>query len=214
MRKKELVKEERRKRWAQIAIGLFIIVIMVLSIVQIADYQNAGGVEYNGYTFEQSPEGIAVKLEKKTITVQSFPLERNGSVFQLQNLYGGVIPITTVPGIAPLVQDADYVIVLFDPNTGAEQLQFLDYARFELSKELPNMVSAVTQNSTAYPALPVVACEQAGGGYVVVEMKLVNETNVTFTREGDCLTVTGDPYGLLAAKDYLLLSYYGVITDA
>ncbi len=217
MKRSERASGVWKQRLSQIAIGLFLVALMILSIVQFANNNatNSGGLTFNKHDFTQVRDGLSVTAGGKQLTVQDFPVAQNASTLTFQSVYGLIIPVEAQPGISTILKNATYIVTTFDPTADAQRLQFVDMARFDLSQQLPNTYSGQLENSTAYPGVPVATCADAVNGAVVIRLIVTNQTssNATIAAAGDCITATGDPYGLVAAKDYLILSYYGVIPD-
>lgn len=218
MTRRERAREDQRRRWSQIIIGLFICLLMVLSIVQFADYNNSsatGGLTFNKHTFTAVPEGFKVTVDGLEVIVDDLPLGYNGSTVEFQNLYYDRVTVRADPGVMAAVRSASFRVVAFDPLTSSPAIEYVELARFKLMQYVPNTVSAVLRNSTTYSALPLVSCADAQGGVVVIKLFSTNETSngATLTQEGSCITVEGNPASLLAAKDYLILGSLGVIPD-
>jgi hypothetical protein len=74
----------------------------------------------------------------------------------------------------------------------------------------------VLRNSTKFPTLGELNCSAAQPGFPILQFLAPNASEqglLTVTAAGECITVSGDAYGLLAAKDYFLLATHGVIPN-
>jgi hypothetical protein len=217
MGRREEREERRRKRWGQIAIGLLLVFLMVVSIVQFSENQtpSTGNLGFNGYVFTPVAEGFSVKAAGRELIVQDLPVGQNGSSVTFQNLYYDFITVEAPSGIGAQLRNASFIITTFDPGLGQPGLQYVDLSRLDLYKALPNVVGGILRNSTDYQGLPVATCADAKPEVPVIEFRAQNETNgTTILRNSSCLVVVGTPQGVLAAKDYLILAYAGVIPDA
>lgn len=203
----------------QIVVGLFLVALMILSIVQYADNATSGSqssLSFKGVGLTQTAQGFTFTAHGKDVLLNDLPVVQNGSAVTFQDLYGNFIVVNGTGGIAPLLQNVSVIVVAFDPNTTQPAIQYVELARLSLYQTLPNVVSAMTWNSTAYPGLPVANCSDANAQVTVIQLLVENESlssSATVVADGSCLRVTGSPEGVLAAKDYLLLSYEGVIAQ-
>jgi len=218
MGRREERSERQRKRWGQIAIGLLLVFLMIVSIVQFSDNRttSTGNLRFNGYAFTPVAEGFSVKAAGRELIVQDLPLGQNGSSVTFQNLYYDLITVEVPLGLGAQLRNATFIVTTFDPGLGQPGIQFVDLSRLDLYKALPNVVGAILRNSSDYQGLPVATCADAKPEVPVIELRALNETanGTTITRNGSCLVVVGTPQGVLAAKDYLILAYAGVIPDA
>lgn len=216
MGRKDRQVEQRRQRIGQLAIALFIVILMVLSMFAfVSDPQQSGTVKYNGQTFTRVPDGFFTEAGGQELLLHSLPLERNGTVYLFQDIFNSFVEIDADPLLLSRLRDAAFIVVTFDPDTSASAIPFIEQVRFDLSQQLPDVISAKAANSTAYPALPVVTCADAQPDMPVISFVLLNESErrSSIVLDGECIVVSGDPQGLLVGKDFLLLSYYGVFDE-
>ncbi len=208
-------REAKRQRWAQIAIGVFLILLMVVSIAQVSLDQNSNNkIRYHDTTFRLTPQGFVAKVEGVTQQYDAAPFsEENGTIF-FQGVHGGVTALKPAPGVGALLQQAQVLALTFDPRTPPELASFLDLVRLQLSQAFPNVVNGMLLNVSDY-TLPVINCSMATSQGPVIQL-LINSTgkdvaNITLVK--NCITIRATPAGMLAASSYLRLARAGVIHD-
>lgn len=209
MGRRERQMEKRRQRWGQIAIGILLIFLMVASILQFGSDKSTNSMSYNGQTFKATQQGFTTKLGGTTVVLQDWPLNVNASQVFMQNIYGNVVLVTVDPGVLELLASTDTFGVTFNPESPA--IEFVDLSRFDLAQHY-SVVSGQLWNSSNYE-MPVFNCSAATPQIPVVQLLITNSSNASITLNGNCLTLSGDPQGLLATKDYLILAKYGVFSN-
>jgi len=212
MGKRERQKQQRRQRWGQVAIGIFIALLMILSVIQFSNNgSSSNALTFNRKRFTLQQDGFRVKADGQQLLVQDLPIEGNVANATYQNLYGTYITVTADPAAIALLENASAFVLTFDPATEQPAIRSIDFIRYDLAQRLGKVYGAVLANSTAYPSLPVVGCDQTSTQMPVVQLLASNETTSSITLVDGCVTITGDAQALLAAKDHLLLSFVGVI---
>lgn len=205
-RRARLAADARRRRFGQIAIGLLLVVLMVFSIVGYGVGNNPQRVADS--RFEMTDEGFVLK--ETGMLLHAIPLERTDEGQIMQNFLGTIVRVSPEADVAPLLTDAQYIATTFDPSTPQPDIQFVELARFSMQQALPNVFSGILAPSQNYPAVQTVTCASAEPTYPVVQMIVTNETlGATITRNGSCVTIAGDAQGVLAAKDWILLTVTG-----
>ncbi len=210
-------RRERRQRIGQLLIGLFLVAVMLFSILGYGlSNRQEDPFTFNGKRFTQTMDGFTLTASGKKLLLQNLPLEGNAENATYQNLFGAYLQVSGDPAVFPALREATGLTFTFDPNAEQPAIQFLELARFDLAQALGNVYGGVLEESDQYPLLPVVDCAQATTQLPVISF-LIDENatgTVRFAAEGDCITVTSDPWGVLAAKDHLLLVLLGVMPDA
>lgn len=213
MGRRERQREAQRQRWAQIAVGLILVFLMVLSLVQFGSNNNtATRVTFNKEKFTLDQEGWHAKIDGEEMLFHSVPLEGNTSKVVMQSVFSGVTVVSAEAAIGGLLQNADSLQVTFDQTIPADFMQPVDQARFELSQNF-QVVNGILGESDVY-SLPVITCASSSESTPVIAF-YVNQSayNVTITREDTCITVVSNALDALVAKDYLILASKGVIPD-
>jgi|GEM_PF-2499625 len=211
--------EQQRQRWSQIAIGVFLVLLMVLSIAQVSLNQDDGTTLAFGTTkFTRGAEGFTAKIAGVTHTYDFVPYSNSNGTLFFQNVQGGTVVLRHTPGAGQLLRDASFIALTFDPSVPATAAASLDYARFQLRKAFEGkalQTDGVIMNNSAYPDFPVIDCPSATTQIPVIKLVVANTTTgfANVTLNGTCLTILGDRLGIVAAKDYLLLAKDGVISD-
>ncbi len=207
--------EKKRQRWGQIAIGLLLVVLMVVSVAQVAVNQDPGGsYKFNDQKFSLQNDFFTAKIDGEVKAFRYAPVQGDMSNILFQNAFGDFVNITATPTINLFLQQSTYLLT-FDPNMPREMLPLMDQIRFELSDEFGTVYNGVTENSTDYPGLQVIDCQVGTSQVPVIKLTFSNATRpfTNITLDGSCIAVLGDPQGLLAARDYLVLGRAGVIPD-
>ncbi len=215
--RRERRSEKQRQRWGQIAIGVFLVLLMVLSIAQVSIDQNDGTTTAFGKTkFTRTADGFTAKVAGETRSYDFVPYEEsNGTVF-FESLQGAVVDVRPAPGAGKLLSDASFIAITFDPGAPAETASLMDLVRLELTRDFGNVFSGVLENSTLYPALQRVDCPSATPQVPVIKLLVANTTSTGFanaTLDGSCLTIIADAPSIVAVKDYLRLAKNGVMSD-
>ncbi len=212
MGRRERQAEKKRQRWAQIAIGVVLVLLMVVSIVQFGgNYSSNGSLTFNGHRFTAGKNGFTVKADGQQLQVLNMPLGQDPQGVTFHSAFGTAVRVDADPAALPLLTGAPFLVVTFDPASPFPDV--IDLVRLGLSQEYGNVASAVLRNSSQYSGLPVITCANASAQFPVLRLELANttqEANVTVS--DGCVTLAGDPQGLLAARDWLILAKHGVIT--
>jgi len=208
-------KEVKRQRWSQIAIGAFLILLMVVSIAQVSLDQNSNSkTAYHGTRFKLTPDGFTAKVAGQEERYEAVPFsDQNGTVL-FQSMRGGVVVLVPAPGVGALLKNAEVIALTFDPLTSPEVASFLDLVRLDLTQAFPNVVNGMLENVSAY-RLPLINCSMASPRSPVIKLLIANTTRtglVNVSLNGSCVTVSGDGAGLVAATAYLRLARDGVMS--
>lgn len=221
MSRKDDAKREFRQRVLQIIIGSFLVFLMVISIVQFANNGNSGSsgsFTFKNYVYTPiqitaGEPGFSLKVDGRKINVHYRPFEQNLTNFIMQNPLTGIAKVDMEDLADGPLHGATYTLTTFDPEINKGILPLIERVRIDFQEYLPNTIDGVLKNSTQYSTLPVINCSNAVNGVAVIELLVTNSTsnNATITRNGSCIILSGGPLGVLAAKDVLLLSYYGAL---
>jgi hypothetical protein len=180
----------KKKQFMTIIVGVFLIMLMVLSAVSLG--------------FDQSEEE-----DSETIVVYGleFLLSSNGYVAATDE--GGII-IQTSPEDLEEVEEFDWsilglatkVYISFDPEG-----YYSGAAVYEIEQNigLSGVVYSCYEDSEACTELPIKTCEDAEISTAVVVLEESDQTFVSY--ENNCLTITGQ--NLLRVVDSLIVQYYG-----
>lgn len=211
--------EQRRQRISQIAIGLLLVFLMVISILQVSlDQNNKQKYTFNKHNFIVERDHFKTKLNGAWKQFRFAPFEENGTKILFRTPYGVIVQFQSAPGVAQLLQQSSAWAVTFNPDAPPQLLQIIDGVRFELSREMEGMVgSGILTNATTnpdYQGFPRIDCDVATSQMPVIRLLLANMTSSPFaniTLNGSCITISGSPAGLAASRDYLLLARGGVV---
>jgi len=169
-------------------VGVFLIVLMMLSAVQLGDEDET--VSYNGLEFVQANNGWQTYTNDGTrVIVSSSPSSLVNETFAAVDL--------------SVFDRLSKVYVSVDPYDSS-----LGYALYDLERSFAFVSDAHTacfEDSEACMDLPLKTCDDASISTGIIVLKEANETVVTL--EGTCLTVEGK--NLLTLVDKLILDQYG-----
>ncbi len=225
-RKDRASHEQRRERVVQVGMGLFLALIMITSLIEFGrGGASPASITYEGVRFEPTSKGFTARLGRERLLglfpvggrewlFHYAPLSGDARNLLMRGLFGQPVTINAEDGAARLFRDASIVALTFDPGLEPPASTLLDLARFQLSRAYEGVFSGVLENSSAYPSLPVITCDESVASSMPVIRFLVNNdssSNVSLTLNGSCITVRSGPAGLLAAKDYLILTREGVV---
>ncbi len=159
---------ERKKRIFSILVGLFFIMIMVMSALYYG-MDDTEKIEYNGLKFVNSGQGwIAYNGEEK-IVIWTDPRELENYDVDIS----GFGDLTKVYLSVNPSEDIKYAVNDLEKNLEFKQLSLACYEDSELCAEMP-----------------LKNCEDATAYTGVIVLKEANETKVYL--EGNCLTIEGE----------------------
>jgi|GEM_PF-724596 len=199
--------ERKKKRMGRIlTIGIaFIMIASIFAIV--IDNQSQGTPSYNKHSFVASTNGYKTKI--------------NGVYQEFYYYPGDLEYISLSSDILTRIQKSQGIGFIFNPEDNVtENLQYIDVMRYELQLQMNKPVYfGITQNSTKYnlPAateysLPVVKCENATEMFPLILINSsLNTGFVQSTTNPNCIIMNAKLRDLLAAKDRLVYTYYGIM---
>jgi len=187
-------KQKTKKEKKNLFMGIFIIIILVLSTVGfLATMNKDEREEYKGHTLVKSNEGWALYLEDTTLLLSYHPSE-------LANL--------TIPAFISLeeLSTAEKIYISLDPNQNLYQ-PLRDFSQIKMSQ---NLIPACYEELAGCENKPIKNCSDATPQNNVVIFKTgLNETNIN--QDPNCLTIQGkNTLELTKAVDKLLLTILGL----
>lgn len=195
-------RQQKSERLKQIVIFAILAGLMIISVFSVMLYNDdasgANTIEDSGMLFQQRADGQIVIWET----------EMAGQDVAFFYLPSQLADISADYNTAALVSPA--IFVAFDP--AQEDLEFIDFARFHISEDLQlngqQAIAAITSNSSAYPALPVIDCQTEP----VILFRYGNTTSIS--EQGSCVVVQGvSPQEIIRAGERLRYGYYEAITS-
>lgn len=190
-------RDKKRKKTVQIVMGLFIVIIMVMSVLELTLYRNTGTtLQFNTYKFEldDSTRMYRVTINKTPHLFRYYPPD--------------LADINTSPELKSILSSAQYIVYTFDPNM--TDLPDIEQVRYEITRDIPiPSILAVEKNITAYESLPVAACSDATSQMPVVSFQ--QSPNASITTEGNCIILTGEGLQFYRLKDVLTYTYLGIL---
>ncbi|MFH1506507.1 MAG: hypothetical protein ABIE94_05995 [archaeon] len=193
--------EDRKQKRKRIWMGIILAAVMVSSIFGIIVGNQTQNLRYNDFKFEVGNDNkIYTKVE-------------DGKYVGFRYLPGSLENIT-VPGEATTyLRDSNVLIMTFNPNYEKTYvLSYLENIELEMANELSNkyVVKAVTEESEAYTAFPILTCENATLQQPIIFFQIAENTT-TITMDGYCIILSSTETGFYALKDRLMFSYFGVM---
>lgn len=182
------------------AIGIFVILLMVLSGVGFIMDMGRGGTnsgEYNGYDFRQTEQGRwVVEIDGRQIAFSYHP-----SLVDYINVSSEAIS---------RLRNTQGLHVTFDPKD--QYVGDIEDIRFEMDNELWSLFGmdtypGVIAESEDYPGFPVIDCGDGTATVPVLKFVSGDETKVEYS--GNCITAVAD-----TRDDFLRLKeriYYGLL---
>lgn len=191
------------KKLSVILVTGFIVFSMVISIFAIVlDNPSQDVPSYNKYSFAYTNNnGYKTKINDKYMEFYYYPadLER----INLSN------------EIMTKIKSSGSIAFVFDPNDNrTDNLMFIDAIRYDLESQsqLDKLVYfGITSNSTKY-LLTVADCSQATDSQPMILIN-TSSSDVGFfqTENPNCIIMNAKLRDILAAKDRLVYTYYGVM---
>ncbi|MDP3919140.1 MAG: hypothetical protein Q8Q35_04545 [Nanoarchaeota archaeon] len=182
----------KKKQFFTVLIGVFFIMLMALSAINIGlnnEEEEQEVIVYNGLEFVYNNGWETTLSDGKVLSLTYRP---DGLV----NETIGSVDFGSLYYVQKLYLSSD----LSTSNLGYSLYDFQNNV-----DTLAKVVTACYEDNEACVELPLITCEDATDKIGVVEFREANETFVTF--EDNCLTIEGK--NLLKVTDKLLLDYYG-----
>jgi len=194
-------KYERNKKRTNIIFTVGIAFIMIASIFAIVlDNQSQGSNDYNKHTILSSGNGYKTKINGKYMEFYYYPgdLER--------------IPLSA--DVMAKIKNSQGVAFIFDPTENvSDNLQYIDVIRYDLQTQMDKPTYfGITKNSTKY-TLSIVTCANATQAFPFILINMSTDTGFNVSTDNpNCIIMNAKLRDLLAAKDRLIYTYYGVMT--
>ncbi|MBT3985341.1 hypothetical protein HOD38_01310 [archaeon] len=178
----------KRKELYTYLVGIFIIMLMVLSVVNL-NSDEPEQVEYNGLTFVATESGfLAYTEEGEQVVVLSNPEE-------LKELEIEEISLGSLTSLSKMY-------ISLNPEDNYRNAVYDFYNNIELSTWT---TEACYEDNELCSTLPIKTCEDATESIGVIIFKEDNETILSL--DDNCLTIQGKD--LLKVTDKLILDQYG-----
>ena len=175
--------------------------IMVASIFAIViDNQSQSVPEYNKHKFILGTVGYKTKINSKYVEFYNYPsdLER--------------VPLDQ--DIIAKLKNSQGVAFVFDPEDNVtDNLQYIDLIRYDIQTQLDKPTYfGITVNSSKY-SLPIINCANATVAFPFVLINISTNTSFSVSSEyPNCIIMNARLKELLAAKDRLIYTYYGIMS--
>jgi hypothetical protein len=108
------------------------------------------------------------------------------------------------------IANSQAIIIVFNPNMTDEELQYIDYIRYELQTKIEKpMGFGILKESEKY-ALNILSCDNATNEIPFI---IINDSSETaFSMQGDCIYMNARLRDNIAAAERLIYTSYGVMS--
>ncbi len=200
-------KREKRKQRVNIIMTIIVGVLMVASIAGYAIIDNgsvSGNLKYNKNSFSVIQDNYGnsyyrTKINNKYMDFYYYPSD--------------IERINYSSDITPLLKNSQAVVFAFDPNdNSSDDLVFIDTIRYDLGQQLDKPTYFGILNASSNYQLPVISCMNAS---YYTPMFIINiSTDTGFEASSGnpyCIYMNAKLKDILAAKDRIVYTYYGVM---
>jgi hypothetical protein len=194
-------RDEKRLRRNRIMIGLFIILLMVMSGFAIM----LDGLSGSSLT----DWGIQLQVKDEQ---PYYRAKIGGQHFEFYYTPSDANLIPMDESVPSLLSGAGYIVFSFHPDTIIDVYYVVDLLRFQFDEFYPQPVFLAIQSENQTFSLPVITCMNATTQTPVVEFIVDDRVN-EIIREGDCVTIKGSTNDFLRARDKLMYSTLGVYSE-
>jgi hypothetical protein len=195
-------KHKDKKKLGVILVSAFIVFSMVISIFAIVvDNQGQDSNEYNKHKILFTNSGYKTKI--------------NGNYQEFYNHPTELERINISSNIISKLKNGIGIAFLFNPNESVtENLQYIDVVRYDAGLQFDKSVYfGITSNSSNYQ-LPIISCANATAEYPFIMINISSTTGFSISEENpNCIIMNGKLKDILASKDRLVYTYYGVMTS-
>jgi hypothetical protein len=195
---------EQRKKRTNIIITIIVAFLMVASIFAfvITDLGQQGNeLTYNKYTFQTVNNIYRTKINGNYMDFQYFPadLER----------------INITQDIVNRLMNAKGMIIVFNPNESVDNLQYIDFARLDMSNQLSTPIGfAITKPSSLYSGLPVLGCQNSTTELPFIMINISSSSDFILDNAyPNCIIMNAELKDIVALKDRLVYRLLGVMQN-
>jgi hypothetical protein len=173
---------------------------MILSTfgVIFGSYSTGGArSKYNGFKFEQTPEGYyKVSIDKNPLLFAFHPND--------------LLTINYTEGTAALLKQAVVVPIILESNISADTLQYADMLKFDMMDiaKLPIASASSEENNNGWPVL---SCANATSIQPIIIVREAESPSIR--KEGYCITIEAKGFGMMSVHDRLIYTLKGVMDD-
>jgi hypothetical protein len=193
-------KKNNKKKWMGITVAAIIVFSMVISIFAVVvDNQSQTLPDYNKHSFINTNTGYKTKIDGKYMEFYNYPADLED--------------ISLNSDILAKIKYSQGMAFIFDPEeTVVDNLQYIDLIRYDLQLQLDKPTYfGITKNSTKY-TLPIVDCTNATVEFPLILINISSNTSFQISEKyPNCIIMNAKLKELLAAKDRLVYTYYGVM---
>jgi hypothetical protein len=201
-------KYEKNKKRMGIILTVAIAFIMIISIFAIViDNQSQSLPNYNKHSFVSATNGYKTKINGTYMDFYYYPTDLEQ------------IPISS--DIISKLKNSQGIGFIFNPEDNVQDnLQYIDTIRYDLEQQIDKpWYFGITQNSTKYNltvvtdySFPVIDCENATEIFPLILVNTsLNTSFIESSNNPNCIIMNAKLRDLLAAKDRLVYTYYGVM---
>lgn len=197
---------EAKKRKRNIAIGLFIIFLMVFSIVGYAfldgNFNESQKIKYNNYEFTTNGEYWQTKVK---ISGQEQTIITNFLPSDLENisLSGNI-----------LLSDFQNKIVYYIANNSADERNSLGILDNEIKKyylRAQLACSEENENLSHCSNLPIKSCDDANSEILIIKINSIENSTASINYKNYCIEISGQGIDLMRASEKIIFKSYGIM---
>ena len=194
--------EKRKKKFniiMTVVVG-FLMVASIFAFVLFDTGQTTSSMTYNSKTFTTTNSGYRTKISGKYMDFYYFPSELER--------------INLDPSIISMVKNSQGIAFVFDPNDNTtDDLTYIDTIRYDLQTQMDKPTYfGISGNSPNYN-LPIISCENSTAIVPFFIINISTETSFNLSQKYPyCVTMNGKLKDILALKDRLVYTYYGIMS--
>jgi len=182
----------KNKKFLTIALGIFIALIMVSSVLNITSSNNQSRVKYKSYSFTKTDNGWLLFKDNTKYLLSFNPVE-------LENVEVPNLNFNQLNFLEKI-----YISINPEENTRSTIAEFQRNIRLT-----PTLVTSCFIDVTQCSDLPLKTCNDTTSSIGVIIFKESNESEISFNN--NCLTISGSIIESTKAVDKLVLKSLGVM---
>ncbi len=199
IKRKKLEKKEKRVLFSsKNMIGLFIILMMVLSGAAYYWQKDIGKETTKGFQLVSKADG--------------WHLIKDGMDFRLDSHPSSVAGINASNATIGLIKNSKFIYLSFSPDD--RLIKAIESARLDFEESLGKLgtyvITGVEKNTSAYAGFPIISCMNATSFVPVIILQY--SANASITTKNNCIIISAETSsGLLEEKDRIIYGVLGII---
>jgi len=190
------MKQKNNSKKYVIIMAVFICLSMIVSIFAVVLDNPENNLSYGKYNFKVTDNGYKTKIDGKYYDFQYFPSELES--------------INMSASTRDTIKNSQMVIIVFDPDSGQDNLIYTDFTRFDLVAQLGKPVGFGVTNMSSQYAFNLLDCNNASKPVPIILINISSVPSIYESGDG-CIIMNARLKDIVAAKDRLLYSVLGVM---